>query len=148
MSEIVVKGVRPPSGDKEVGPAVIVEVGDRDPMPIAPGECGQAGRNGCVLEGSVAAIAEEAVSERRARRGGNRSALNGVNVEPAVAVKIEDADTAARGLRELMLRAESVVERENEPSALRVIDERGHAPLGDRLACASCRRPVQPQQVG
>ena len=68
LSEVVIKGVGPPSGDEEVGPAVVVEVAHGDPVAVAPGQRGQAGRDGRVLEPAVAAIAEEAVTERKTGR--------------------------------------------------------------------------------
>ena len=73
VAEVVVEGIGPPSGDEEVGAAVVVVVADGDPVPVAAGQRGQAGRGGGVLEPAVAAVAEEAVAEgqREPSGGGN-----------------------------------------------------------------------------
>ena len=100
----MVKGIGPPSGDEEVGPAVVVVVAHGDPVPVAARQRGQAGRGGGVLEPAVAAVAEEAVAEGSgARAGRERSALDGVDVEPSVAVEVEDGHAAAHGLGELAI---------------------------------------------
>ena len=70
LAEVVVEGIGPPSGDEQVGAAVVVVVADGDPVAVAAGQRGQAGRGGDVLEPAVAAVAEEAVAEG----AGSRSA--------------------------------------------------------------------------
>ena len=68
-------------------------------MAVAAGEGGDPGGVGGVLEGAVAAIAEEAVAVGGpARAGRERAALGGVDVEPAVAVVVEHRDPAAERL--------------------------------------------------
>ena len=149
VSEVVIEGVGPPAGDEEVGPAVVVEVADGDAVAIAAGQRGQAGRDGDVLEPPVAAVAEEAVAERKTGRAeGETAPLNGVDVEPAIAVEIEQAHTAARWSRGAGGSAAPVIEREDQAAALGVIDERGYAQLRECRAVASCRRTKRPEEIG
>ena len=79
---------------------------------------------GGVLERAVAAVAEQAVAvgERSCRRR-ERPALDDIDVEPAVAVVVEQADAAAHRLGELSRRSGPVVEDEPQPSSLRVVAE-------------------------
>src|SRR5208283_4196705 len=98
----VVEGVRAPAGDEEVGSAVIVIVAHGDTEAVAAGELSQARFRGNVLEPAVATVVEEAVAKgRRAGAGRERSALNSVNVQPAIAVEVEHTDAAAHGLGKL-----------------------------------------------
>ncbi len=59
--------------------------------------------------------------------------MNGVDVEPAVAVEVEDGDAAAHGLGELPLWASAVLEREDQSALGRDVREERN------LRC--CRRP-------
>ncbi len=150
VAEVVVEGVGPPSGDEQVGPAVVVVVAHGDPVPVAAGQRGQAGRGGGVLEPAVAAVAEEAVTEgeRGAVRRGERSPLNGVNVEPTIAVEVEERHAAAHGLGELAEVAAPVVEGEGEAPSLGVVGEGGDAHgAGDRGLCSPLAAK-RPEEVG
>jgi hypothetical protein len=62
---------------------------------VAAGQRGQAGGRGDVLEAAAAAIAKEAVAKRwRAAARWEETALEGVDVEPTVAVEVEDGHAA------------------------------------------------------
>ena len=95
VPSVAVKGVRPPAGDEEVGTAVVVEVADGDPVAVASLHPGDAGPFGGVFERAIAAVAEQAVAGRRpAGIGGKRTPLDDVDVEPTVAVVVQQADAA------------------------------------------------------
>ena len=53
-AQIAIQGVRPPSGDEEVGPAVVIVVAHGDAVAVAARQGGQAGDRGDVLESAVA----------------------------------------------------------------------------------------------
>ena len=120
VAVVVIEGVGPPAGDEEVGAAVVVVVAHGDAVAVAAGQRGQAGRGGrrprtgrrrgCGRGGRRTA-------EGPAR--GERSPLDGVDVEPAVAVEVEDGHAAAHGLGELVEVAVPVVEGEDEAAAAR-----------------------------
>src|SRR6185437_13834233 len=99
---VAIQCVGRPTGHEEVGPAIVVDVADGDPVPIAAGERGQAGGRGRVLEPAVATVAEEAVSEGRTTGGGGKwAALDRIDIEPAVAVEVDQAHASAHGFGHL-----------------------------------------------
>ena len=91
VASIMIEGVRPPPGDEHVGTAVVVVVADGDAVAVAR-EIRRCRRLGDVLEGPIAPIAEESIAACR-RVGGRRERppLDSVNVEPAIAVVIEES---------------------------------------------------------
>ena len=136
---VAVEGVSIPSGDEQVGVAVVVDVADGDPVPIAGRQGLESGEPRGVLEGAVALVAEEAVAPggpAGVRRKG--PTLDHVNVEPAVAIVVEEAGTPAGRLRELVNRGLAVVVDERQPGRPRVVGERegrlaGLAGIGGRI---------------
>ncbi len=124
--------VRPPARDEQIRMSVVVEVADGRGVAVAPGEGRDPGRFGRVLEGAVAPVAKETIGRREtgnigARR--ERTALDGVYVEPAVAVEIEQGDAPTRHLRELVDPGRSVVVDERIQARLPgVVDESGYWP--------------------
>ena len=126
-AQVVIKGIRPPAGDEQIGTTVVIEVADGDTLAVTAGEPGQSGRVGHVYEAAVAPVAEESVVERsRTRRRRKLSPLNGVDVEPAVAIEVQECDTAAHGLWELTLGRAPVVESEDEAPRLSLFNESGN----------------------
>ena len=72
VAPVAVEGIRPPSGDEQVGVAVVVDIADGDAVAVAAGEGGDPGGFGGVLECAIAAVVEEAVVVgRRFGLGGN-----------------------------------------------------------------------------
>ena len=94
VAPVAVEGVGPPAGDEQVGVAVVVVVADGDAVAVAPGQPAMPDALGDVLERAVAPVAEQAVAARRAScgLGGNGPPWTTVDVEPAVAVVVEQAD--------------------------------------------------------
>ena len=124
VAAVAVKGVGPPAGDEQVGVAVVVDVADGDAVAISAGEGGDPGGFGGVLEGAVAAIVEEAVAVGGpARAGRERASLGGVDVEPAVAVVVEQAQARAHRLGDLSLLAGAGIVAEAEADGLGVVGE-------------------------
>src|SRR5262249_59511125 len=97
---------------------------------IARASGGEARLDGDVDEGAVAAIAEQAVGAGRAGRLGREGpALHRVDVEPAVAVVVEQAEASRHRLGELPPSGSAVVEKEPQPRNLGVVHAGGR---GDR----------------
>ena len=80
---VMVKGIRPPAGDEEVGAAIVIVVAHGHAVAIPLGRAGQARGLGDVLEAAVPAIPKEAVAPRgagiplvsfRGRRSGGQAA--------------------------------------------------------------------------
>ena len=106
---------------------------------------------GDVLEGAVAPVAEEPVAAgRMAGPGGKWPALDAVNVEQAVAVEVEQADTAAGHLGELMDRRDTVIQHETGQarglarSSNRGIGCRAAPGRADDLGSPTVARPSSP----
>ena len=119
-------------GDEQVGMAVVVVVahGHAHAVSASPGDRGDAGFLGHVLEGAVAAVAEEPIAGGRSAslpgppaRAAQGSALDAIDVEPAVAVEVEQADAARHRLGQQVLRGLAVVEDEAKAGGLGVVDE-------------------------
>ena len=97
---VAIECVRMPARDEQVGPAVVVVVADRDSVAVTPRKRGDA----------RASVTSSNVPSPRLRNkrspsppaesvGGKRPPLNGVDVEPAVAVVVEQADAPAHRSR-------------------------------------------------
>src|SRR5690606_5805887 len=69
-----------------------------------------------------APVAEQPVGAGAGGGGRERPPLHRVDVEPAVAVVVQQADAAAHGLGELAQVALAVVERERQPARRGVVD--------------------------
>ena len=94
VTTVVVQGVGPPSGHEEVGMAVVVIVADRDAMAIPPRHAGDSRPVGDVLERAIPAVSEKPVSWwRRPGIGGKWPALHRVDVQPAVVVNVDEANS-------------------------------------------------------
>ena len=102
VATVSVQRVRPEAGDEEIGSSVVVHVADGGAVPVAAGHGGETRARGHVFKGAVALVAEQPVAVvGRVGPEGEGSALHGVDVEPAVAVVIQQRDPAAHGLGEL-----------------------------------------------
>src|SRR4051794_15734636 len=89
---VVIKGVGAPSCDEQVGMPVVVVIGDGDPMAIAAREPIDAGGGGGILKRAVPAVAKEPVAIVAGTRIRREDApLDDVDVEPAVAVEVDQA---------------------------------------------------------
>ena len=131
VAPVAIERVRPKPGDEQVGAAVVVVIAGRDAQPVAlsPGERGDPRGFGDILESPVAAVVEKTVARNR---GGlvpvagllqDRPALHAVDVEPAVAVEVEQSHAARRRLGHQVLRGPAVVEGEDQTRSLGVVDE-------------------------
>ena len=98
-----------------------------DAVAVAPGDRGDAGPLGDVLEGAVALLRKRRSppSPAWAGSGAKRPPLDAIDVEPAVAVVVEQADAAGHGLGELAERGLAVVEGEAQAGGLGVVGEGG-----------------------
>ena len=98
VAPVAIQGVRPPSGDEQIGMAVVVVVADRHAVAVSLGHLRQARGSGHILERPIAAISEQAVAKAPTgpiRPGWEGTTLEHIDVEPAVAVEIDQADPAA-----------------------------------------------------
>ena len=106
---------------------VVVEVADGDAVTVSPRQFRDARRRSHVLERPVAPVAEQPVAllavgaKRDRRREG--AALDDVDVEPAVAVVIEQPDASRGRLGELPAGRAAIVEGEAQARGLGVIAE-------------------------
>ena len=126
VAPVAEQGVRPPSGDEQVGVAVVVEVADRHAVAIPAGQGGQARGAGDVAEMAVPEVAEQPVLVGEPRRRWREDApLDRVDVEPAVAVEVEQGDAAAHRLGELTGGRPAVVVGEDQARRLGVVGEPG-----------------------
>ena len=100
VAAVAEEKIRPPSGDEEVGVAVAVDVANARAVGVAFGQGRDPRLLGDVLEVAVMLVAEEPVAGLggTAREG---TALQRINVEPTVAVVIDQGDSAAHRFREL-----------------------------------------------
>ncbi len=80
-----------PAREEQVGTAVVVVVAHGHAVAVAVHQAADPGGRRDVLEGPVAAIAEEAIAARRPCSGWEGPALHEVDVKPAVAVIIEQS---------------------------------------------------------
>src|SRR5439155_15708037 len=98
-----------------------------------------AGSLGDVLESPIPLVAEQPVAGRwGVGAGGKPAALDGIDVEEAVAVVVEQADPTAHGLGELMNGGAAVLEDEEEAGGCRLVDE--VETLGRGCIRSGCRR--------
>src|SRR5262249_25658453 len=129
---------------------IVVIIPDGHPVAVTPREIGDAGGGGGILEGAVPPVAEQSITLSRpgresvsvaggrctGTRGREQAALDEIDVEPAVAVIVEQADAPAHGLRDLPGGGRAVVESETEPGGLGVVGEgrRGRGAPGQSSA--------------
>ena len=128
IAPVPVERVRSPAGDEQVGQAVVVEVARRHAVAVAALERPDPGRARDVLEGAVAAVAEEVVAVAAGRTDrGERPPLDGEDVEPAVAVEVDQRHAAAHRLGQPRRppRAVPVVVGEAEAGRLGIVGEPG-----------------------
>src|SRR5439155_16953654 len=110
--------------EEKVGMTIVVMIPNGHSVAVTLREIRDAGGGGGILVSAVPPVAEEAVAGARGLRvGGERSALDAVDIEPAVAVVVEKADAPAHGLRNLPRGGRAVVEAETEAGGLGVIRE-------------------------
>jgi hypothetical protein len=110
---IVVQAILAVVADVDVRPAVVIVVANRDPVP--PAVVRYACLHGYIGKGAVMIIAKE----RRLRRGclaGLRvisGTIHEIDIQPAVVVIVQQADTGAHGTKDVLLadRAHRVVPR-------------------------------------
>ncbi len=145
---VPVEGIPAPAGHEEVRSAVVVEVAHGDTMPIAPCQGGDAGFFRDVLEGAVAAVPEQAVAAfGGCLSGGERAALDGVDVEPAVTVVVDQADAAAHGFGQALQGGCVAVVHEGETGRMGLIHKVRHVTPG-RLGLGRLRPGSRGEQVG
>src|SRR5262249_22409021 len=94
-------------------------------MAVPPGHRGDARRPGDVLEGAVPTVAEQAIAGSGGLQLGREgTALDEVDVEPAVAVDIDQADAAAgRDRGDQSPRGATVLLDEGQSRERGVVDE-------------------------
>ena len=120
---VAVQEVRPPVRDVEIQPSVVVEVAGA--RAAAPGGGVHAGLARHVLEPEAAEVAIEDVAVGDSLAGLRQ--LGGgheVDVEPAVAVVVEQGETVASRLEDVVLRRAAAVGARLEPGRLRELDGR------------------------
>src|SRR5262249_10285151 len=139
-----------PSSDEQVGAAVVVEVADGDAVPEPAAERGDPRWDAHVDERAVPRVAEEPVSVRRALAGGGRelAALDGVDVEEAVAGEVDQAEAAAHRLGEAAEGRLVVIVDEPEAGRLGVVAELGGGGLRRRGGGPGTLRGAGVEEVG
>src|SRR5262249_11230907 len=95
IAAAAIKRVGPPAGDDQFGIAVVGVVAHGSPVAVAARKACDAGTRPDVLEGAVAAVAEQAVAmgpsgwdPGRVPIGRELPALGAIDIEPAVAIII------------------------------------------------------------
>ena len=126
VAPIAIQGIRPPSGDEEVGMPVVVKVPDGNPMAVTLRQLRDPRRGRDILECTVATIAEEpitTVGSWSGRIGRERSPLDHVDVQPAVTIVVEQSQATRIGFGKLAAVGSAVVVNEAKSRGLGVIDE-------------------------
>ena len=119
---IAIKGIRAPARDEEIGAAVVVKIADGNAVAVAARQLPDSSLLGHIVEGAVATVPEQSVARgpiEGSRR--KRTTLHDKHVEPAVAVIVQEADSAGRGLRELAPLRPAVVEHELQAGGARLV---------------------------
>ena len=110
VASVAVECVRTPTSDEQVWVAVMIIISHGNTVPVATRHAGDSGLDADILECAVSSITEEPVQRARGRgRWRKCPALNAVDIEPAVAIVIEQADAATGHLGQLMNRRLTVV---------------------------------------
>ena len=120
--------------DEEIGPAVVVVVphGHAMAVSLTPRDPGDAGFLGDVFKCAVAPVPKEPIAggrwcgSRAAGRVGERSSLHAIDVEPAVAVEVDQAHSSRHRLGEQVLHGVAALELKAEAGRLGVVDEIRH----------------------
>ena len=132
VAAIAVERVGLQAGDEQVGMPVVVVIahGDAQAVTPPPGDRGDSGFLGHVLEGAVAAVAKEPVARSPSRRAGATasppaevSALDAVHIEPAVAVEVEQAHASRDRLGQQSAAGSGRCRSEAETGGRGVVDE-------------------------
>ena len=124
ITPVAQQPVAAPPGQEQVGMAVVVVIGHGDAVTIGPGELGQAGTMSHVSECAVATIPEQAVARAwPAGYGRECSALSDEDIHPAVAVEIQQADSAPGRLGNLVDLRLSIAILESQPGRICIINE-------------------------
>ena len=136
ISIVVVERVVVQTGDKQIRMTVVVVVGDGDAVVIAGS--GQSGSIGNIGEGALPIVAEEAIPvfARVFPQGGDVCPIGEEDVGAAVAVVVEDRDTACHALGSVLARGRVVLQTEGD-SFERETDRLGR--LGRTEQQAACR---------
>ncbi len=134
----MVQRIGTPSRDKEVRPAVVIVVADAHSVAISPRQSADAGPLGHIFKAPPAAIAEKSIAWLRVggrglgiggtkdhgRRGWRKRApLNDVDIEPAVAVEVEEPHAATARFGKLVEPRGPVVEDEFQPGSAGIVPE-------------------------
>ena len=143
VAAIAVEHVGPVVGDVQVGAAVAVDVASAGAHPVLamadPGTLGDVG------ERAVAAVAvEPMLRPLRDRCIGKRPAVDDEDVDPAVAVVVEEQPARSHRLDEMFVGAGAVGMAKRDAGLVRDIDE-----LRKRIVCAGARsrRHRRPRRV-
>ncbi len=126
VAPIVQQEIRPEPRDEQIGPAVVVVIGAGHAEAISAANPRDPGALARILERPVSAVAEQAVAQLGPGRlgpGWEGSTLDEIDIEPAVAVIVEDGDAATDRLGDLVLRRLVVVVGEAEPGGVGIVAE-------------------------
>ena len=149
---IAIQGIGSPPGHEEVGVAVVVVVADRHAVAVALGHAADPRGVRHVFERAVAAVAEQAVAPGwLSRIGGESAPLHEIDIEPAVAVVVDQADAASGELGELVDTRLAVLVDEREaggPSVIAELGQGGIARLGVRRRSLRLRASVDAEDLG
>ena len=128
---VVVEPVLSVVAHKEIGPAVVVVVGNR--AAIAPAVVGHAGLGAHIGKGSVVVVVKQRGVRRLllAVKRVECRAVDEVDIEPAVVVVVDQADAGSVGLNdEVLLRHAHLVDPAGEPGLFGDV-LKDHRPLVD-----------------
>jgi hypothetical protein len=111
VAEIMIEDVTVDSGDEEIGAPVVIVVGGSGPHRVS-----RAGDFGHIAEAQIAFVVEEAVPIARAGlfEGWHLRAIREIDVWAAVAIVIEDGDSARHGFDQVLLIRGAVIESKGE----------------------------------
>ena len=116
--------------------AVAVDIADGDAVAVPAGESADARAIGDVLEGAVASIVEQAIPRACRRRSGvggwsEGTSLDAVDIKPAVAVIVQEGESAAGGLGQLVEGSLGIIVNESEADGLGIVGK-GELAAGPR----------------
>jgi hypothetical protein len=126
IPSIVIQGIGSPPGHEEIGVAVVVAIAYRHAVAEALGHAADSRGSGHVFERPVAAVAEQSVSPGGLSGiGGEPASLDEIDIEPAVAIVVDEADAPFGEFGELVHTRVPVIVDKQQAGGLAIIAEPG-----------------------
>ena len=115
VAAVAIERVGSPAGDEEVGMAVVVDVADGHAVPVASLHPADAGSVARIVKRAVALVPKQSIARVGPVGPGREDAsLDDVDIEPAIAVVVEQTNPAGHRLGNLAETRASIVEGESK----------------------------------